>query len=68
MKKLSKPEIKRIFRDLAKKSPVTWSLISKKCYILPQYRQSDYYEQDDLTSCPWIFLPPDTADTFRVTP
>jgi hypothetical protein len=46
--KLSKHEIKTIFRDLAKKFPVTWSLISKKRYILPQYRQSDYYEQDDL--------------------
>jgi len=45
---LSKKETKAILVALSKKFPATWSRITKKRYILPQYRQADYYDQDDL--------------------
>ena len=44
----SKKETKAILVALSKKFPATWGRMTKKRYILPQYRQADYYDQDDL--------------------
>jgi hypothetical protein len=40
--------IRDLLSSLAKRFPVAWGRIAKKRYVLPQYRQADYYDQDFL--------------------
>jgi len=53
---LSAQELKNLAKVIARECPETWRLISQKRYILPTYRQGDYFSQDILDILMAAFL------------
>ena len=42
-----------IYKDIPRRYPELWKLVTGKRYILPNYRQSDYVSQE---ACDWLFI------------
>lgn len=49
-------EFKHLAKSIARECPETWQAISRKRYLLPNYRQADYFSQELLDTIMGIFL------------
>lgn len=49
-------EFQGVTKTMARECPLTWKAISSKRYLLPHYRQADYFSQELLDTIMGIFL------------
>ena len=61
-------EIKELIPAIAKHCPKLWQAISSKRYLLPKYRQSDYFSQEQLDALLGFFLASYSSDSYGQEP
>lgn len=66
--RITEREIKELSLQISRHCPRLWRAISQKRYLLPKYRQPDYYSQELLDALLGIFLGTYSADSYGQKP
>ena len=68
MKSITERAIKELIPLVAQHCPKLWQAVSQKRYLLPKYRQGDYFSQEQLDALLGFFLATYSSDSYGQKP